>query len=250
MKYFIITGASKGLGEGIALELARNGNHLFVVSRTESKQVKKQALENGCGYSFIPFDLAYSHDTPQLARSIFEQIALEKAIGVYLVNNAGILEPVGRAELCDADAVEHHIHINLLAPMLLSAAFIQLTSAWPIQKRILNISSGAAVNPYWGWSSYCTGKAGLDMYTRCVALEQSTQPHPIEIMSVAPGIIDTSMQEFIRNTTDEQFLDRKKFVEFKESGMLVHPHDAGKRIAALLISDEFKNGAIVDLRKK
>ena len=65
-------------------------------------------------------------------------------------------------------------------------------------KRILNISSGAGRNPYEGWGAYCTTKAGLDHFSRVVAMEQANEQYPVEIVSIAPGIIDTDMQATIR----------------------------------------------------
>lgn len=248
MRYFIITGASRGLGEGIALELIEENHHLICISRTESQKVKQQTREKGCGYSFIAFDLGFSHEIPQLAARIFEQIPADEAVGVYLVNNAGVVQPVGRAELCNPEEVEHHLHLNLLTPMLLISAFIHHTLKWPVQKRILSISSGAAVNAYWGWSCYCTGKAGMDMFTKCVALEQNDSEYPVELMAVAPGIIDTNMQEVLRNTTDDQFIMRSKFVELKQNNLLIEPQVAGQKMAKLLLSDAFQNGKRIDLR--
>ena len=65
-------------------------------------------------------------------------------------------------------------------------------------KRVVSISSGAGKKPYPGWGAYCTAKAGLDMLTRCVGVEQMNQPHPVEIYSIAPGVVDTDMQREIR----------------------------------------------------
>ena len=248
MKYFVITGASKGLGEGIATELIHENHHLICVSRTESARLKLLARAKGCGYTYTSFDLGYAHEVPQLLSTIFEHIPLDNVQGIYLINNAGIVQPVDRVELCSPDQVEHHMNINLLAPMLLCSGFIKHTNDWPVQKRILNISSGAAKNPYWGWSSYCTSKAGIDMLSKCVALEQMANEYPVEIMAVAPGIIDTAMQEVIRNTTETQFPLRSRFVELKEAGNLTDPQIAGKKLAALLLSDRFQSGEIVDLR--
>lgn len=250
MHYFIITGASKGLGEGLAIELLDENHHLICIARSESEKLKRLAAAKNCAVDFFPFDLAVVHDIPSLCRTIFEKLDTEAAEGIYLVNNAGLIQPVGRVESCDPAEVENHVNVNMLAPMILTAEFIRYTKNLPVRKRILNISSGAASFPYSGWSSYCTGKAGMDMFTRCVGTEQETEPNPVECMGVAPGIIDTGMQATIRSTTDEQFIHRKKFIGYKESGQLIPPSLAGKKLAYLLTSDaEFKPGEIIDIRE-
>jgi len=247
-KYIIITGASKGLGEGIAIELLHESHHLICISRGKSEKLEKLAAAKACPISFFSFDFSKTAEIPNLAQSIFEQIRFEKASGIYLINNAGVIQPVGRAEDCAPEEVEKHIRINLISPMLLTASFIKYAQSLKVEKRVINISSGAAQNPYNGWSSYCTGKAGIDMFTQCVGTEQKDTQSPVEIMAVAPGVIDTEMQTTIRATTEEQFIHRKKFVELKETGQLVPPQIAGKRIAQLLFSNEFKNGGIIDIR--
>lgn len=249
MKHFIITGASKGLGEGLAIELLDENHHLICIARSESQRLKQLAAAKNCRIDFILFDLAVTHDIPALMDSMFEQIDKAHTEGIYLVNNAGIIHPVNRVEDYDPDEAEQHMKINLVAPMLISAAFIRHTKDMPIEKRILNISSGAAFNPYYGWSCYCTGKAGLDMFGRCISEEQKDEAHPVETMGVAPGIIDTGMQTTIRSTDERAFKHRDKFVEFKESGQLISPAVAGKRLARLLLSDEFKDGTTTDIRE-
>ncbi|MDR4987242.1 MAG: (S)-benzoin forming benzil reductase [Bacteroidales bacterium] len=248
MKYFIITGASKGLGEGLALELLHENHHLFCISRTESKRLSSLAAAKNCRLDFFAYDLSVHYDIPALINEIFKSINQEIASGIYLINNAGVIQPVGRVEDCDPEDVEWHVRINLLAPMLLSSAFIRKTRDINTVKRILNISSGAAQNPYYGWSCYCTSKAGLDMFGRCISEEQKEEKFPVETMGVAPGIIDTEMQTTIRSTTDRAFKHRKKFIEYKENGLLIQPGLAGKRLAGLLLSDAFEDGRIIDIR--
>ncbi len=250
MKYFIITGASRGLGEGLAMELLCEGHHLFCISRSESNKLKHLAAARNCAIDFFSFDLAVSQDIPHLAGRIFEKIDGEKATGVFLVNNAGIIRPVGRVEDCPSEQTELHIRINLMAPMLLTSAFIRHTAGMKKQKRILNISSGAARNPYYGWSHYCTGKAALEMFGRCVSEEQKQEAYPVETMAVAPGIIDTDMQAVIRGSSEREFIHRDKFVALKESGQLVSPALAGKKLARLLLSNSFSDGESVDIRDK
>ena len=73
-----------------------------------------------------------------------------------------------------------------------------MTADLGVARRVVNISSGAASSPYAGWSVYCASKAGLDHFTRCVGLEQRGQAFPVTCIALAPGVIDTGMQEVIR----------------------------------------------------
>ncbi len=248
MQYFIITGASKGLGEALAIELLEEGRHLLCISRNESERLKKMAAAKNTRLDFFSFDLSRTDQIPAICEQLFEKIDTRAASGLYLVNNAGVIQPVGRVEDCRPEDVDFHMRVNLLAPMLLSAEFIRRSQKMRIEKRILNISSGAAQNPYYGWSNYCTAKAGLDMFGQCIFAEQEGESDPVKSMAIAPGIIDTDMQTTIRGTDERAFIHRQKFVELKESGQLTPPARAGKKLAQILLSDQFEDGAIKDIR--
>ena len=248
MKYIIITGASRGIGEGIARALLASDNHLLCISRTENRSLVSEASSKKCKVDFFSFDLAETGRIVEMWENISRKVDMHDADGLYLVNNAGVIDPVDRIENCDPGDVERHMRINLIAPVVLTGLFISLGKGADIEKRIINISSGAASSPYYGWSSYCTGKAGLEMFSRCIATEQDDEEYPVKCMSVAPGIIDTGMQDTIRGKTKEQFIHRDKFVSYKERGMLADPLAAGKNLAELLLSPDFRNGEITDIR--
>jgi benzil reductase ((S)-benzoin forming) len=248
MYHIIITGHSKGLGAGIATALLNEDNIIHGISRTENETLHKLATAKGCKLFFYPCDMSYSDTIPAVMQKVAQNIDKENTKGIFLVNNAGIIDPIGPVHSISPQDLELHLRINLLGPIFITREFIKLFQDWPVEKRVLNISSGSAVNPYYGWSAYCTGKAGLEMFARCLALEQEKKTNPVHTMSVAPGIIDTDMQTIIRATTEEQFIYKKKFVELKESGQLIAPNIAGKRIAQLLFSPEFSNGKSVDIR--
>jgi benzil reductase ((S)-benzoin forming) len=247
MNHIIITGHSKGLGEGITLALLDENHHIHGISRTDNQHLQRLAKAKGCQMDFYSCDLSHIDTIETVLQQVFNNIPVN-ASGVYLINNAGVINPIGPLQTLNPLEIDTHLRINLMAPIYLTHGFIKYTQQRNMQKRILNISSGAANNPYYGWSAYCTAKAGLDMLTRCVATEQEKQPYPVEIMSVAPGVIDTDMQTIIRDTTDEQFSLRKKFIDLKEKGQLIAPNLAGKKLVDLLFSRNFKSGDISDIR--
>ncbi len=141
------------------------------------------------------------------------------------------------------------IAVNLTAPMILSNAFISVLKNFQGVKRIVNISSGAGRNAYEGWGTYCTTKAGLDHFSRVVALEQENAAYPVDIVSIAPGIIDTGMQETIRGSKEEAFPLLDRFIDYKEKGLLSSAEQTAGKLIAFMENEDFKTvGPIADLR--
>jgi len=170
----------------------------------------------------------------------------EKAV---LVNNAGIVGPVGPLESCDAAALERNLAVNVLAPMLLMRRFLAALDGSAGILRIINISSGAGRRPIYGWSAYCTAKAALDMATRVVALEAQARRRPVDAVSLAPGVIDTGMQGEIRGKSAEQFMDVERFRAMQAEGKLRPAADVAADILRLEAAGKLVGDAVLDLRE-
>jgi benzil reductase ((S)-benzoin forming) len=251
MKHIIITGHSKGLGAGITGHLLNKNHHIHGISRTDNAELNQKASATGCAYNFYACDLSQNEGISPVMEQVFDVIRqAQKTEGIYLINNAGVAGPIGPLEKLDPQAIQGHLRINLIAPLLLVQEFLKHTLSIFTEKRIINISSGAANYPYEGMSVYCTGKAALDMITRAVGAEQSHHPYPAEIMSIAPGVIDTDMQTYMRAIPDNDFAHKKKFVDLKKNNQLIKPEHAGKEIARFLFSKDFKNGDVTDIRNR
>lgn len=248
MNFFILTGTSRGLGEAVAKQLLQEGNHLLCISRKRNDALAEEAEAKQVDLDYMEYDLNQVDGIEQLMQHIFAKIDLDKAQGIYLLNNAGIVSPIAPIDKCEARGIIQNIHVNLIAPMLLVSLFTKHSNAFQGEKRVINISSGAAKKPYFGWSSYCTSKAGLDMLTRSVAVEQENKEYPVKILSFAPGIVDTDMQTEIRSTKEEDFVHVQQFISLKEEGNLLSPNFVAKEITKLLVSDTFEQGAIMDIR--
>jgi benzil reductase ((S)-benzoin forming) len=111
-----------------------------------------------------------------------------------LINNAGVIPRIGPLQDADAADLAHALRVGLEAPMQLTAAFLHATQSWPGARKVLNISSGLGRRPMASQSAYCAAKAGMDHFTRCLALEEAAKPHGAKVCSLAPGVIDTDMQ--------------------------------------------------------
>ena len=107
-------------------------------------------------------------------------------------------------------------------------------------------TSGAAKSVYPGWSSYGAGKAAIDQWVRNAGAEQDIRGG-VQVLSVAPGTVDTGMQAILRETSVDDFPSRQKFVDLHAAGKLSDPADVARRIWSLL-DRGLDNGSVVDLR--
>jgi benzil reductase ((S)-benzoin forming) len=247
MNYYIITGASRGIGEAMTRELIAPGNTLFAVSRTLNEGLVELASSLNVPLYYFEADLSIRQEAELFINSVFEKINLTDHDRIALINNAGMLEPIGPIKSTDFERAEKHLHLNLLTPMILSSVFASKTESAAIPKVILNISSGAAFYPYSGWSIYCSSKAGLDMLTKVAGLEQNTEQYPVTIFALAPGIIETGMQESIRETDLALFPDRDKFISLHEEGKLAKPEDVAHIIISTIFNNSLVTGSVVTI---
>jgi len=237
--HIIITGTSRGLGEAIAINLLRPENHLYCISRSDNPKLIKIAKDKSILLDYYKCDLNDSETIEPLFDRIFDKIDLTQAASISLINNAGVIEPVTTAGKYKSETVSRNIRVNLIAPILTTNSFIKHTATLNAEKRIINISSGAANKAYHGWGAYCASKAGLNMFSACANLEQKNQKYPVKIISVAPGIVDTDMQAQIRSADKTDFADIERFIAFKKDGALTSPDQAAKEIIKLLTTDNF-----------
>ncbi len=189
MRNVLVTGASRGLGLGIAKALAADGFRVLAVARSESEALTRTAAEvewAGAGaVHFAGFDLELLDAIPDLVRG------LTKAHGpLYgLVNNAG-LGTEGVLATMPAAAIERLVRLNVTAPMLLAKQAVRsMMSAGA--GRIVNMSSIVATTGYHGLSVYAATKASMTGFTRSLAREVG--PLGITVNAVAPGYVATDM---------------------------------------------------------
>ena len=166
-----------------------------------------------------------------------------------LINNAGVIPRI--APLSDSDPAElaHALRVGLEAPMQLTAAFLAATEAWTVPRKVLNISSGLGRRAMASQSAYCAAKAGMDHFTRCLALDEARKPHGARVCSLAPGVIDTDMQVQLRGADPAAFPDLANFAHLKTAGQLTSPADAATRVLAWLDRPDFGSAPVADVRE-
>ena len=113
---------------------------------------------------------------------------------------------------------------------------------------MLNISSGLGRSAMASQAGYCAAKAGMDHFTRCLALEEALKANGAKVCSLAPGVIDTDMQNQLRSADSKAFPDQSSFLNLKTSGSLTSPEDAAKRVLAVLMRADFGANPVADVR--
>ncbi len=240
-KVLIITGGNKGIGHGIVEAYKNNGYQVFSISRSQQMQDQTEIA------NYIQFDLGHSKQVASVLEGIFKGLNKREIAKITLINNAATIGQIGRFETNSPVAIENIISLNLVAPLILTSGFLQRTSGWNCGRHIINISSGAAVKPFIGLSTYCVSKAAIDMMTKSIDLEHVSNSRDFKIISVYPGLVDTDMQRDIRTTDSTRFPEVKAFREYKRSGTLSGKKEVGNEIYHIDHNSQVENGSILDL---
>lgn len=249
MRYAIITGTSRGLGEALVKGLSKENTTIFALSRTENKKLEEIAYAGGASFTFMKCDMANTSNLDVIIEEIAGKVEPASATEIILINNAGVVAPIGPVIDGDIQETDYAIRVNMMAPMRLSTLFARHFAQLGCSKKIINISSGAARHPYGGWSVYSSTKAAIDAFSKSMAKEQKGAKSPIFITAVAPGVIDTEMQAEIRGAGAEKFSSHKQFVDLKEKGILATADDTAKKIIDNLVEKDFENGSLTDVAK-
>lgn len=249
MKVFIITGTSRGLGNSLVRKLIDSNHHIFCIARRPKDELMVYAKEKKCRMDYLEFDLSEVSKIQELMNTVFNRINLSEIKAISLINNAGTLAPMKPIEDCQDSEIINNIKVNLLAPILLTSEFIKHVKPFEGDKRIINISSGAGKKPYYGWSNYCASKAGLDLFTQCVGVEQGTGEEAVKILSLAPAIMDTEMQAEIRSAAIEDFQQVERFKNFKDKGLLLPVDEVAEKVIKILLHENYPQGGVIDVRE-
>ncbi|MDO5677001.1 MAG: SDR family NAD(P)-dependent oxidoreductase [Propionibacteriaceae bacterium] len=225
MKKAIVTGHSAGLGAALTAQLAADGFEVLGISRSSGAQL----------------DLGQPKALTEWLESGALREFMADATDLVLINNAGTVAPIAFVGRQDAEAIEQSVNLNVTAPLILTDAVVRERPGGA-ELRVVHISSGAGRHAYETWSVYCAGKAAVDMHATALAAEQLDG---VKVASIAPGVVDTGMQEAIRGA---DFPSRDRFQALKDEGQLSSPEGAARAIITLLNRSDFGEKVITDVR--
>ncbi|MEU7698248.1 3-oxoacyl-ACP reductase family protein [Streptomyces sp. NPDC039028] len=207
----LVTGAGRGIGRATVVRLAEAGCDIalhYNQAKAQAEEVAERIAALGRTVELFPGDLSRPETGRQLVAAVqqkFDRIDI-------LVNSAGITRDKLLLSM-EADDIHQVIATNLVGPMFLTQA-VALTMLRQRSGRIVNISSAAASRPGKGQSNYAASKAGLEAFTRAMAVELGSRG--ILVNAVAPGIVKTGLTEALREGAEPELLARQVIGSFAE----------------------------------
>lgn len=229
----IITGASKGIGRVVALELARRGYGLMLVARTEAALLDTKAACEALGAKAAACVL-------DVTRADAGPVLRDATLGAFglpwgLVNNAGMAESAPLAK-SDDELLKRHLDLNFFAPMRLMRAIVP-RMVENKGGRVVNVCSTAALNGYPYVSAYAASKHALLGATRSLAREYGRQG--VTFNAVCPGYVETEMfagtiANIAEKTGLDEILAREKLEKLSPQNRVFQPAEVAAAIAFLL----------------
>ncbi|PVV05282.1 hypothetical protein BB560_000201 [Smittium megazygosporum] len=227
----IVTGASKGIGRAACIKLLEAGANVVGFARSQNEL---QSLQDECAGSATKGRFVY------VAGDITDRAAcsqvVEKAVSEFksidaLVNNAAIIDPLKKLSEVSKEEMHHHLDVNLYSVLELTQLALPYLNQ--THGRVINVSSGSAINPLIAWGPYCVSKAALNMLTANIALEEPN----VTFLALRPGVVDTELQHIIRTSGEKNMSpkDHEKFVGLKTGSKLLSASVPGQVICNLAL---------------
>ena len=234
--FALVTGTSSGIGEALARELLARGWQVVGMAR------RATSIEDP-RYTHLQLDIGNLAALGSiLDAQVAPRVADPAVTRLGLVNNAAMEALLGPISRLDAAAMLAVYAVNTAAPVLLMGWFQRHARAG-LPLRIVNVSTGAAVDPYPGLGAYGNTKAALRMAGMILAAEldtaapTATSLPDTSILSFEPGLVDTPMQTAVRSSSVETLPIVQRFKDFASTGALAPPTLPARAIADYLTSD-------------
>ncbi|CAG9857978.1 unnamed protein product [Phyllotreta striolata] len=245
-----VTGASRGIGRSIALEISRKLDQqsiIVLMARSESglTETKAQIAEVDKTITVQTYRTDFLNPRTETFEDVFNRVlnsADTKDIqNAIIFHNAGHVGTVKKStDLSDLVAWREHFDVNLFSLALLNSVFMKRMRPIAQKLCVVNISSLAGRVPVTNLAMYGSGKAARDLFFKVLSIEEPD----VVVLNYSPGPVDTDMFDMVLKTAQSEDL-KKNFEEVKKTTVLLPPVTVNKMLD-LLEKGEFKNGDTVD----
>ena len=232
-KVAIVTGSGRGIGEAVALALAREGARLSIASRTKSEldEVAAKIRDLGSQVEIVPTDVSVYDDVTQLVGSTLERYG---QIDI-LVNAAGVYGPIGPAWDVDVDEWMRAMQINTFGTFMCCHAVVPHMIERR-QGKIVNFSGGGATSPLPRFTAYGVSKTATVRLTETLAEE--VKEFNIQVNAVAPGAVNTALQDDVLAAGERAGALYARIKKLRETGEGGAPRELAADLVVFLASDD------------
>lgn len=250
---FVITGCSRGVGAALFQLAQQPGRALLGMARQVSAELKTIPTSADASVEAWTVDLS---DAAGIAKRMRDWLLRDRhvtALRWVLINNAALLEAPGDLATQTSEQISAVLRVGVEAPMLLASAMLSARDVLSSQGcaprvQIMNVSSGLGRRAMAGTATYCAAKAGLDHFSRALALEEATKPEGARVVSIAPGVIDTDMQQQLRSASPDMFVAQQDFASLHASGRLATSEQTATQLLEWLQRADFGKEVVCDIR--
>lgn len=257
----IVTGASRGLGRALVEAAMHERTRVVALSRSAPANGESRRADGRL--KWVVEDLVSADASNDGWHNVWRRITIAALDGINphdlasitLINNAATLDPVGlTGALGDAGGakIAEAVTVNLTAPMALTHHFVASFCASgfmvPAARRtVVQISSGAGVEPMPGLATYSTTKAALNMFVRAAQAEIDARvsegsADPVAIVAISPGIVDTGMQTTLRESEPGRLPGQETYRAWQRDGALQSAEAVARRVLAWVAADDGPRG--------
>lgn len=249
-----ITGASKGIGRSIAVEISRNleqNSVLVLIARSEKglEETKAQVMEIDKSITVLTYTLDLSkpnlgnyNDMFQHVLKSIDRTGIEFGLIFHNAGHVGTLKAT--TGLTELEVWQEYYNLNMFSVVLLNSAFIKNIRPIAPQLVSINITSLCGRVPFTNMSMYGSAKAARDLFFKVLAIEEPG----VIVLNYSPGPVDTDMYSDVIVTAESEEL-KKMFKENKESQILT-PAQTVSKLLEILEKGSFKNGDTIDYYDK
>lgn len=232
----IVTGTSSGIGENVARQLLQRGWEVIGIAR------RAVAMDTP-DYAHCSLDLAdVARLTPGLETQVGSRLRDGGLTRLALVNNAADVALLGQVDQLEPTGMLQAYAVNTVAPVLLMG-WVLRTAMPRIPIRIVNVSSGAGVEPFPGLGAYGSTKAALRLAGMVLAAELDLRaaggaPRDATVWSYEPGVVATPMQDAVRSATTKTVPIVQVFKDLAAQGQLRPADVPATEIVSYLETDD------------
>ncbi|XP_070507851.1 sepiapterin reductase-like [Chironomus tepperi] len=247
--YFLITGASRGIGKTMAIETSKNfapGSVVVLLARSQSglEDTRSKIMESNAGIKVIIKSIDLTKPSVEeydeiIADSFDKSVKYDQAM---IIHNVGTLGDVAKwsTDIENYKELENYFSINVFAPTILNN---RLLKRFPIdlKKFVVNVTSKAGLTPFKSFTFYCMGKAAREMYFRCLAEEFPN----LLILNYSPGPVESEMTVYAQNSSASSEVSGM-FKNLRDQGTILTTEMTTRKFLDVVKAGKYVNGGHVD----